>query len=286
MDSAPDIIPALIVRPLRAQQEFHECVELQKLTWGEDFGEAVPASLLKVCQRIGGITAGAFDARGRMLGFVFGITGVRDGCMVHWSDMLAVRPEARGMGVGRLLKEHQRETAREMGVEMIYWTFDPLVARNAHLNLNRLGARVQEYALDMYGDSDSPLHQGLGTDRLVVAWPTCDAAHGPEIRAVRDGGAGAPVVNVTATAGAPHPVEPGAIDAPLVRIEIPSDIHAVRDASPSLAQAWRSSTRQAFLASLENGYRVLGFVRDPGTRRCYYLLSDSSRTTENSDAVG
>ena len=101
---------------------------------------------------------------------MFGITGVQEGQLVHWSHMLAVERAYRDHGLGRRLKECQRELLRELGVDTIYWTFDPLVARNAHLNLNRLGTTVREYVPDMYGDTGSPLHT-FGTDRFVVAWP-------------------------------------------------------------------------------------------------------------------
>src|SRR5207302_4181903 len=117
-----------------------------------------------------------FAAQDRLLGFVFGMTGVENGRLVHWSDMLAVRPELRDHGIGRRLKEFQRDTLLERGVGLVYWTYDPLVARNAHLNFNRLGVRLAEYVEDMYGITDSTLHGGVPTDRLIVAWPTHDAA--------------------------------------------------------------------------------------------------------------
>ena len=88
--------------------------------------------------------------------------------------MLAVRPDARNLGLGRRLKEHQRAMVRELGASVIYWTYDPLVARNAHLNFNRLGVRLAEYVENMYGVTDSVLHGGIPTDRMVVAWPTRD----------------------------------------------------------------------------------------------------------------
>ena len=114
------------------------------------------------------------------------MTGVRDGALVHWSDMLAVGPEARDRGIGRRLKLYQRSLVAELGVTQILWTFDPLVARNAHLNLNALGARVIDYVPDMYGaDTGSTLHQGIGTDRFVVAWEVRDRGAGDR----RGGGA-------------------------------------------------------------------------------------------------
>src|SRR5580765_6451652 len=153
------------IRPLRTQEELHACVDLQRETWGNEFTDVVPASILKVSQRIGGVAAGAFDDQNHLLGFVYGLTGVERGRIVHWSDMLAVRPEARDLRLGRRLKEFQRMAVRKHGAEVIYWTYDPLVARNAHLNFNVLGVHASEYVQDMYGDTDSELHRAIGTDR-------------------------------------------------------------------------------------------------------------------------
>ena len=266
------------VRQLQSHAEYLACVELQKAIWGDEFTECVPATILKVAQRIGGVTAGAFDGEGRLLGFVFGMTGVEDGRLVHWSDILAVREDMRGHGVGRHLKEFQRAVLRRHGVCVVYWTYDPLVARNAHLNLNRLGARVIEYVPDMYGDTKSELHSGLGTDRFIVAW-----------RIAEDPGAGthdgkaapppaeyrrAPVVNRVGSAATQREVEvsPGE-GLRLLRIAIPLDIHAVRVAAPAVAAEWRSSTRTAFLQLLGEGYHVAGFYRDPTAGQGFYVLS-------------
>jgi predicted GNAT superfamily acetyltransferase len=260
--------PALEIRPLRTTEEYQECVRLQERTWGEDFSERVPLAILKVGQRIGGVTAGAFDASGRMLGFVFGLTGVEGGRLVHWSDMLAVVPEARNLGIGRLLKEHQRTELLAHGVDRVYWTYDPLVSRNAHINLNVLGARAVEYVVDMYGsETASVLHRGLGTDRFVVAWDI-GAAPGP--RPVRSPHAvtllasreEAPVEHPLATDGAPS----------TLAIEIPADIGAIQGRSVDLAGRWREATRRAFTSALERGYRVAGFDPPAGGDSGRYLL--------------
>jgi predicted GNAT superfamily acetyltransferase len=170
-----ELDPASIeIRPLVSHEERAACVALQRSTWGEGFTDVIPASILKVSQRIGGVALGAFDQDGALVGFVFGLTGIERGRIVHWSDMLAVAPRARNLGLGRRLKEHQRTVIRQMGGDVIYWTYDPLIARNAHLNFNRLGVRLAEYVEDMYGITDSALHGGLPTDRVIVAWPTHD----------------------------------------------------------------------------------------------------------------
>lgn len=264
------------VRPLRTNAEYRACVTLQKATWGAEFGELVPLALLKVGQRIGGVTAGAFNGGGRMLGFVFGLTGIGEGGrLVHWSDMLAVRKEARNLGIGRRLKEFQRDSIRARGVETIYWTFDPLVSRNAHLNLNRLGAQVIEYIPDMYGDSESHLHRGLGTDRFVVAWRIANPDGRPPVNPVTV--RHTPVVNSAMGDGGRLAGNGVPLDsAPVVRVQVPADIQTIQVASLETAALWRTSTREAFLKLFERGYRVTGFYRDDREGSCYYVLSGTN----------
>ncbi len=158
------------LRPLATREEYHACVRLQEEVWGEGFQERVPAALLMVANRLGGLAAGAFSSDGALEGFVFGLTGLVGGEPVHWSDMLAVRPEERNRGLGTRLKLFQREVLLARGVRRMHWTFDPLQARNAHINFTKLGAVCREYAVDLYGETGSPLHRGIGTDRMVVTW--------------------------------------------------------------------------------------------------------------------
>ena len=266
------------IRPLETRLELDACIALQQETWGEAFADLVPPSLLKVVQRIGGIAAGAFDRDGTLLGFVYGMTGVERGRLVHWSDMLAVHPDARNSGIGRRLKEYQRSAVRELGVDVIYWTFDPLVARNAHLNFNRFGVHATEYVADMYGATASALHGGLPTDRLVVAWPTRDDAIASRIAEARhllesDDCADAPVATqpwVESTAGAsilPH----------CVRVEVPADAEAMILAGDAAALRWRLDVRRALQWGLSAAYVISAFRFDDDGRRGYYLLTRPGR---------
>ena len=272
----PATVPAIEIRALRTDDELRQCVALQRATWGMDYEDLVPPSVLTIAQKIGGIAAGAFDADGRMIGFVFGMAGVRNGRIIHWSDMLAVRSDARDRGIGRRLKEYQREAAKASGATAMYWSYDPLVARNAHLNFNRLGVMVDEYVEDMYGASESDLHRGLGTDRFVVAWPL-DAAARPAFA-----GAGAsPLTESAAMVLNPDArvitgqrlIAIDAVPPADVRVEIPLDIVAVRDAAPDKAVHWRQSTRAAFQWALGRGYAVAGFASDDVRGRGWYQMT-------------
>ncbi len=250
------------IRRVSTLPEYEECVLIQQETWGAQFTESVPATILRIAQEVGGVTAAAFDADGAMLGFVFGITGVRDGQLSHWSDLLAIRTSARDMGIGKRLKAFQRELLLPIGVRTMYWTFDPLVARNAHLNLAQLGARAVEYRPSFYGDdTGSVMHAALGTDRFIVAWQL-DQDVAPS--ALDASWADAPIVNAgmsVALAGAQR-----------VRIAIPDDIFVVLDADPALARRWRENTREAFTTYMEREYSIVGFLRGSAHTSCTYLL--------------
>lgn len=297
MTAAPGrSVAELEIRPMETDEERRACVALQEETWGADFSERVPLAILAVAQRLGGVASGAFDASGRLVGFVFGLTGLEAGRPVHWSDMLAVRPEFRDSGLGRALKLHQRELLLARGVKRMYWTFDPLESRNGRLNLSRLGGVVWEYVEDMYGRSDSPLHAGIGTDRLVVVWemdsprvarrlagverpPTLD-----ELREVPDA---FPLrmegeFPVPGEAEPPDPEEevPGGVLVP-----IPRNIQALKSRSLELAVAWRTATRAVLRPLLATGrWEVTELI--PGEAVSRYLLEPRDASERRQERRG
>jgi predicted GNAT superfamily acetyltransferase len=279
----------IVIRPLADLRERQECVRLQEATWGQGFADQVPPSILMIAQETGGVASGAFDGD-RLVGFVFGISGLRDGRKVHWSDMLAVLPGYRDHGLGFRLKLHQRDVLLALGVEQVLWTFDPLVSRNAYLNLRRLGAISHTYKRDLYGRSGSPVHEGIGTDRLLAEWwiagdrvrDRLEDRAGVEGGAAETGevddagsaeGAGPLVINPPAPGeGHARPgerLEPP--EGPAVAIVVPADIESIRRADARLGLAWRGNLRDAFEAAFDAGYTATDLVRDERLSR--YVLT-------------
>jgi predicted GNAT superfamily acetyltransferase len=272
----------MIIRALHTIPEFRDIVALEQDIWGygdpED-GVGIPMFIITV--KHGGILLGAYDGD-RLIGFVYSIAGLKHGRPMQWSHMLGVRPEYRGAGIGRDLKLEQRRLSLEMGIDLMEWTFDPLVAINAHLNFRRLGVVVDEYALNVYGDSSSPLHKGAPTDRFIAQW----WMRSSRVEAALDGAASptpppsAPVfpgvarVNTVERRGdwlACAGYDAARTDRELVTI-IPAGFNDMLHRQPSLAHEWRMASREIFGGYLSRGYRVVDFSFLPGSGEGAYLL--------------
>lgn len=276
LHSDRDTDAAVTIRRVCTLAEYDECVLIERETWGDQFTEQASATILRIAQEVGGVTAAAFAPTGRMLGFVFGLTGVRSGELAHWSDMLAVRPEAQHTGIGTQLKHYQRALLSEIGVRTMFWTYDPLVARNAHLNLVRLGARVAEYRVNYYGqNTGSVIHAGLGTDRFIVTWDISGTDSGSNPTAAPQFPPSVDPEVVVVNAANPSSGVPTITDFPddpVVRVAVPDDIFAVLAENPIVARAWRDTTRRSFSHYLSRGYAVATFVRSTADRfGCYYI---------------
>jgi chorismate synthase len=269
------------VRGLGSLADLACVVDLEKKVWELPNGDdTVPVNLLAASVRRGAILLGAFD-RQDLVGFVYAFPAISHGRLVQWSHMLAVLPEWRARGLGCRLKLAQRDRAIAQGIDTIEWTFDPLQAANAHFNFARLGVTAGEYLHDVYGVSDSPLHRGTPTDRLVVAWDLL----GPRAVARATGGS-LPGDAVAALASSAVPVnrsgpsgewrvpagEPDlGIDEPALLAEIPPAFTRMLAEATGEAQAWRITTRGIFDAYFARGYRAVEFLRD-GEGGGRYLL--------------
>lgn len=162
------------IRECTTIEEFDRCVSLQREAFGLPDLELSPRRHLIVSRQAGGWTLGAFVAD-RMVGFVHHLAAVRGNEIFGYSHVMAVAKDYQNKGVGARLKWAQRERALAEGRKLIKWTWDPMMARNAHFNLNRLGAIVDTYAENFYGfdygaDQAGDEWPGLPSDRLSATW--------------------------------------------------------------------------------------------------------------------
>jgi predicted GNAT superfamily acetyltransferase len=177
----------------------------------------------------------------------------RDGLIVH-SHMLAAVPERRHRGVGYALKLAQRAQALDHGIGVVRWTFDPVIARNAWLNLSKLGAIADRFHRDFYGEMTDMVNRGERTDRLVIRW---DLVHP---RPAEEGSASAPVV-LGIAAGRPAPAALPEDDGPVL-VHVPRDHPAMRSEDPDLARSWRDAVADAVEACMASGRIARGFTTD------------------------
>jgi len=236
------------VRHLTTHDEFAQAVEIQRAVWHFEELELLPVRLFVVAVKVGGQALGVFK-NNRMVGFCLALPGIRAGVLstngtayLH-SHMLGVLPTFRDAGVGRALKLAQRDDALARGFDLIEWTFDPLELKNAHFNIERLGAVVPRYVLNQYGSTTSPLHGGLPTDRCTAQWWIRSA----RVEAIL-GGQGAGRAADTA--------------APVMgRVEIPADILDIKQRDPRRAREIQARVSEEFQAMLAKGWTAAGFER-------------------------
>jgi predicted GNAT superfamily acetyltransferase len=229
----------LVIRKCQALEDFHRCVALQREIWQESDLEIEPATLFVVAANTGGQVLGAFDGE-RLVGYTLAVAGIRNGIPYLHSHMTGVHAAYRDRGVGRLLKLFQRDEALSRGIRLICWTFDPLELRNAHFNLNRLGAICRTYLPNFYGVTTSPLHRGIETDRLLAEWHL----DSPRVLA--------------AVAGAPVPD-------PRYFVEIPVNLQMPQELTAATASAL-SLLRAEFLKYFHRAYAVVALRTAPGSR--------------------
>jgi predicted GNAT superfamily acetyltransferase len=238
---------AIMVRKCARLEEFRLCVDLQREIWGEEDLEVEPATMFVVACQTGGQVLGAFDGD-RLVGYTMAVVGLRDGVVYLHSHMTGVRDAYRNRGVGRMLKLFQRDEALGRGIRLIMWTFDPLEIRNAHFNLNRLGAICREYHENLYGITTSPLHRGIPTDRLVAEWHLDSA-------------------RVVASLG---DLAKELTEAPAA-IELPAELERWKREGSSEVQSVQKRLRSEFGRWLARGYAAVG-VRMAASGAAAYLL--------------
>jgi predicted GNAT superfamily acetyltransferase len=217
-------------------------------------------------QHAGGLVLGAFEGE-RLVGFAFGYLGRVRGRWALYSQLAGVDPSVQDRGVGRQLKLAQRAWAREQGLDLVAWSFDPLQAGNANFNLNRLGATSRTYEPNYFGERTDALNAGLDTDRLLVEWPVEDRP-----RAWRDVTGGPSLVFDPHAPEALTWSEPPGGGAREIWLPAPLNIAAVKRDDPALARRWQAAVRSAFQRMFGFGFVAMSFVRPEGeTYGCYVL---------------
>ena len=270
--------------------EMHRVEELQRQVWQEGETEIVPAHLINSVVHNGGLLLGAY-ADEVLVGFVFGFSGfytTPDGPRLkHYSSMLGVRSDWHDRGIGFALKRAQWQMVRYQGIDRITWTFDPLLSRNAWLNITRLGSVCSTYLRDFYGKMKDALNQGLPTDRFDVDW--CVNSHRvnrrlsrrrrPDLTLAHFLSGGGQIVNPAEMdpQGLPHPVNHPlpqfGKDLPILLVEIPADLPSLKAGNIQLALEWRMHSRLLFESFFAAGYLVTDFVRSANLPvRSYYIL--------------
>ena len=253
-DDAPQ--RSVVIRECTTIEEFDACVRLQRDVFGLPDMEISPRRHLIVSRQAGGWTLGAFQGA-ELVGFVHHLAAVRGDEVFGYSHMMAVAESQQNKGLGARLKWAQRERALAEGRKFIKWTWDPMRARNAHFNLNRLGAIVRAYAVNFYGTDYTTTAgefgkpQGLDSDRLFAEWHL----RAPRVEACARGEA-------LTDLG-----EPAAV------VVIPSDWTALMRDDIATARSELLRVRKEFQQALAAGLVCAGFARD--RERPRYLFYES-----------
>jgi len=285
-------MPRYTIRLLEKPEEMNAVIELQRVVWPGSETEVTPAHVLITAAHNGGLILGAYE-EDILIGFVFGFPGIDmlpDGPQLkHCSHMLAVRPEARDAGLEFALKRAQGQMLRQQGLTHATWTYDPLLSRNAHLNIAKLAATCNTYLGSYYGEMSDGLNIGLPSDRFQVDWWL--TSRRVERRLGKHPRGALSLDNLIQAGCRPlyavQPLQDNLLQPPenippfgekVLAVEIPPDFMALKAADMELAKGWRFFTRDFFEAAFSSGYIVTDFIFEQG--RSFYVLSHGEATLE------
>ncbi len=243
------------VRECVTPGDFRQCIELERSVWKDDDIDIMPIRLYMISKACRAPTVGAFDRAGRLVGFVHTSLALIDGNVVYHSHMAAVVEDLRHKDIGYQMKLAQRGFAIDAGIPLIIWTFDPLQSRNAHFNINKLGAIIRRYEVNYYGEGLSTAFDSMvPTDRVFAEWWLTS----PHVQSV--------------LAGSRPQVDPNARS-----VIIPENVEAVRAGSVEDHRGWRLRAREGFQHELSLGQIVRGFVRDTARAESRYLFGPDEK---------
>jgi predicted GNAT superfamily acetyltransferase len=287
-------MPSPIIKILESPDDMSAIETLQRDVWPGSETDVVPAHLLITAVHNGGLVVGAF-IHDRLIGFVFGFPGIEftpDGPRPkHCSHMLGIHPDQRDSGIGFALKRAQWQIVRHQGLDHVTWTYDPLLSRNAYLNIAKLGAVCSNYRRSEYGDMRDGLNAGLPSDRFQVDWwintRRVERRLGkrPRKPLKLDNFSKAqlqPLYTLQPSPQAESLLRPpehfSPLNGKLAMAEIPSDFIAVKNEDFALARDWRFFSRELFETAFAQGYIVTDFVYDQA--RSFYVLAHGESTLE------
>ena len=259
---------AIHLRALTSIGEMDQVVDLEEQIWGygaPGSDSPYPARALFALAESGGLVAGAF-AGGDLVGFALAWLGSENGTRVPYlhSQLVGVLPAYRAHGIGYHLKLFQRDYALDSGLELIKWTFDPLLAANAHLNLKKLGSVIRSYVPNYYGNLQSRFTRGIASDRVWVSW----FVQSQRVRERLDRSSSSTVAGLPrATRVKPDPISGLArlagfrldLDSKRLLVEVPGDFNTLRSAEPKLAREWQRKIREIFVHYLNRNYCASDF---------------------------
>jgi predicted GNAT superfamily acetyltransferase len=285
-------MPDPVIKLLESPEDMTLVEDLQRAVWHGSETDVVPAHVFITAIHNGGMVIGAFLDE-ELVGFVFGFPGLDftpDGPRPkHCSHMMGIKPGHRDSGVGFALKRAQWQMVRRQGIDHITWTYDPLLSRNAYLNIAKLGAVCNTYRRSEYGDMRDGLNAGLPSDRFQVDWwihtrrverRLSKRARRPlrledfskaELQPLYT-----PQINASNLLQPPEHFTP--LEGRLLLAEVPSDFGAVKDADFALARDWRFFSREVFETAFARGYIVTDFIHGHG--RSFYVLTNGESTLE------
>ena len=280
------------IRSLFLYEEMVQAEDLQRIVWPGSETDIVPAHLSMAISHNGGAMFGAYD-QGKLVGYLMGFLGTDSEdpdrlemtCLKHCSHQVGVHPAYRDRGIGFALKQAQREEVLKQGIRLITWTYDPLLSRNAYLNIRRLGAVCDTYLQRAYGEMRDALNTGVESDRFQVDWWVTSPRVSSRFEKVRKPltiahylETGAEKVNTSILDNAGHLVPGEAIYPPegvIALVEIPPDFHALKGFDLGVAKCWREHSREVFTSLFAAGYLVTDFLFLKGEEppRSYYVLT-------------
>src|SRR5436190_1540210 len=259
------------IREVHELEDLRALAELFAVVWGRPGEPPISSDILKALVHSGNYISCAFSD-GRLIGGLVGWLGGDPRHELHMhSHILGVLPDDEARGLGFELKQHQRSWCLARGVNVMEWTTDPLIRRNAYFNLAKLGAEAPRYLVDFYGEMRDGINAGEESDRLLIRWHLDSsraeaAAAGRlgelDVDKLRTWGSAA-VVSVGAGG---EPVE-AASSARVLICQVPEDIVELRRKDPALARRWRVALRSAIAGAMERGYSISG-----ATRAGWYVL--------------